>query len=596
MKKLSKTMLSLTLAGCVITPNLVTIANAQENDSQDKAVATAAATTSNKRIVTYFPSWGTYQAGQQNIEVKDIAWDKVTHINHGFFEITNDFNIQTTDAWADYDNPNICPAVQVDWNKYPATGVPEGTVYGHFGAYKYYSEKYPDVKILISVGGWTRSEKFSDAALTEANRKTLANNMVAFMKKYPFIDGMDIDWEYPCVTRSPEDQYDRGCVGRPEDKENFTLLLKTMRETFDANGMSDKLVTCAVNASEGKTKLTEPDKYYQYCDYIALMTYDFAGGWNDITGHLAPIYTNPNDPLNAPNCDRENLSLDFSMTMFRDVYNVPSDKLLGGTPLYSRGWGSVEAGPNGDGLWQSGGNFKGNLGEGGQYSYYDVAALEKTAGWTKYFDKIAKVPYLYNASLKQFVTYEDETSLKIRCNYINKNNYGGLIVWDASGEILNGYPMHTIMEQAFKQGKIFTDVDDTVPDVPVTPDKPDPTYAAEDVNQDGVVDLKDLTLVADKYGVKKADSNYDAKYDVNSDGVINIVDIVKVALKMDSATEPTNPTEPDNPTEDTSNDTYDATKVYNSGDTVVYKGVTYKAQWWTQGEEPGTSSVWVEVN
>ena len=563
MKRFSKIMLSLTLATTIVVPGFGIQAKAEENTAKDDQVSTVAAdaTTGNKRIVTYFPSWGVYEAGQQYVKVKDIAWDKVTHVNHGFFEITSSYDIQTTDSWADYEDEANCPEN------------PNGSVKGHFGAYEYYKKKYPNVKILISVGGWTRSDKFSDAALTDTSRQTLANNMVAFMKKYSFIDGMDIDWEYPCITRSPEDQYDRGCVGRPEDKENFTLLLKTMRETFDANGMSDKLVTCAVSAGEEKIRNTEPDKYQQYCDYIGVMTYDFAGSWDTTTGHLAPLYQNPNDPLSKSS--RKNFSTDYAMKLYSEEYGVQKDKLLAGVPLYSRGWGNVAPGPNGDGLFQTGGNFKGNLGEGGQYSYYDIPTLEKTAGWTKYRDEIALVPYLYNASLKQFITYEDDISLKARCNYVNKNNYGGVIVWDASGDILNGNVMHTIMYEGLREGKIF-DVVDT------------PTYQAEDVNKDCVVDLQDLASVGQRYRAKKGDLNYDASCDVNSDGVIDIVDIVKVATKIADVVEPEEPTYPD--------DTYDSTKVYNSGDTVVYKGVTYKAQWWTQGDEPGNSSVWVEVN
>ncbi|CUQ15146.1 carbohydrate-binding family V/XII protein [Clostridium paraputrificum] len=44
------------------------------------------------------------------------------------------------------------------------------------------------------------------------------------------------------------------------------------------------------------------------------------------------------------------------------------------------------------------------------------------------------------------MTYEDETSLQDRINYINDNGYGGLIVWDCSGDdVKGGWPMHTIM-------------------------------------------------------------------------------------------------------------------------------------------------------
>ncbi|SHI81795.1 chitinase family 18 [Clostridium cavendishii DSM 21758] len=429
MKKTISTLIASLFMASILVPQVSTTASATE--------------TPNKRIVTYFPSWGIYQAGQKNVQVKDIAWDKVTHVNHGFFEINNSYQIQTTDSYADFENEGFPHAPQADWDKYPNTGYPKDAVFGHFGEYKYYKSKYPNVKLLISVGGWTRSDKFHEIAASPEKRKILANSMVDFMKKYNFVDGMDIDWEYPTVTRAPEDQYDRGCVGGPEDKQNFTLLLKDIRETFNANGMKDKLLTVAVSAGESKIRNTEPDKYAQYVDYIGVMTYDFAGSWDTTTGHLAGIYGNPNDADKS----RAKFNMNDAMNIFVNDYKVPKDKLLGGTPLYSRGWGNVQAGPNGDGLFQKGdGTFKGNLGEGGQYSWFDLKNLEKAPGWTKYRDPIAKVPYLYNASTKQFLTYEDETSLQERINYINSNNYGGLIVWDASGDDFDGArTMHTIL-------------------------------------------------------------------------------------------------------------------------------------------------------
>ncbi|WP_195618171.1 glycosyl hydrolase family 18 protein [Clostridium paraputrificum] len=425
MKKRLSLLLSLFLVvGSVgLTSGTVTT-SAKENTDQAVVASTTSAAT-NKRVITYFPSWGMYEAGQQNITVDDIPWDKVSQVNHAFFEITNDFKIQTTDSYADFKH-------SPEWG--------EGLA-GHFGEYQYYKSKYPDVKIIIAVGGWTRSDKFHAAASTEQNRKTLAQSMVDTMKKYPFIDGIDIDWEYPTETRAPEDQYDRGSVGGPEDKHNFTLLLKTIRETFDQNGMKDKLLTVAVSAGESKIHNTEPDQYAQYVDAIGVMTYDFAGDWDNVTGHLAGLYHNPEDTT------RPKFDTDDAMKIYSEEYNVPKSKLYAGSPLYSRGWGNVAPGPNGDGLFQPGNkNFTGNLGTGGQYSWYDIKNIEKTAGWVKYRDPIAKVPYLYNSSTKQFLTYEDETSLQDRINYINDNGYGGLIVWDCSGDdVKSGWPMHTIM-------------------------------------------------------------------------------------------------------------------------------------------------------
>jgi len=34
--------------------------------------------------------------------------------------------------------------------------------------------------------------------------------------------------------------------------------------------------------------------------------------------------------------------------------------------------------------------------------------------------------------------------------------------------------------------------------------------------------------------------------------------------------------------------------VYTGGNTVSYQGHTWRAQWWTQGETPGTTDVWLD--
>ncbi|MGL4772316.1 MAG: glycosyl hydrolase family 18 protein [Clostridium sp.] len=460
MKKVKKIILGILIAivaigGFYLTSKLDNIGkNATDNvtgesTSNEKSNESTDGTTLQKgkgNVVTYFPGWAVYSSTGQKYEVKDIPWNKVTHITHAFFEVKENGEIASTDKWSDFENTAICPEGEADWTKYPQTGYPEGAVFGHFGAYKYYKEKYPDVKVLIAVGGWTRSNNFHEVAKSSEKRKTMAKSMVELMKQYPFIDGFDIDWEYPGESRESSDQWDRGAKGGEEDKENFTLLLKDIRETFDSSGMKDKLLTVAVSADPKKIANTAPDKYYKYVDYIGVMTYDFAGAWDNTTGHLASISSSKNDPVDG----RGSFSLEATLELLSDKYKVPKNKIYGGSPLYSRGWGDVAPGKNGDGLYQSGSpNYVGNLGPGGQFRWFEVKKFESDSAWKKYRDKETKVPYLYNSSTKNFLTYEDEESLKERCNYLTKNGYGGMIIWDASGDDTNGYPMHSIAFEAF---------------------------------------------------------------------------------------------------------------------------------------------------
>ncbi|MDZ4910830.1 chitinase, partial [Clostridium perfringens] len=81
----------------------------------------------------------------------------------------------------------------------------------------------PDLQVIAAIGGWA-AEGFSDAALTPTSRYAFARNVQKLINDYK-LDGIDIDWEYPGSSAS-------GIKSRPEDKENFTLLLTALRDVL----------------------------------------------------------------------------------------------------------------------------------------------------------------------------------------------------------------------------------------------------------------------------------------------------------------------------------------------------------------------------
>jgi chitinase len=413
-----------------------------------------------KRIVIYFPNWAIYQSATNLFEVSFIPWNKVTHINHAFLKVgkisNGNYNLALTDEWADtgISFAHSDPA----WDG----------LKGHFGEYKYYKSQYPNVKILISVGGWTKGKYFHEMASTEAGRNSFATSCVQFLIKYPFFDGIDIDWEYPGVDRpaNPSDQYDEGTPGGPEGTHNFTLLLQVLRSTLNSNGMSAKLLTIAAPAGASMIALQEPTLYHPSLDFINVMTYDMHGTWENQTNHLSPIYASPNDPT-------PNLNTDYVMKYFRDALNVPAAKLNIGTPFYSRGWSGVSGGTNGLYATANSG-APGNLGTGGQNTYSKMKELESTSGYVKYWDTYAKVPWLYNASLGYMYTYEDPASLAERCNYVTANGFGGIMAWDISTDDKNGFPLTSVIYNKFYGASTPTPVP-TVMNTPTPVRTPAPT-------------------------------------------------------------------------------------------------------------------------
>src|SRR6185312_10972532 len=104
--------------------------------------------------------------------------------------------------------------------------------WNNFGKLRQLKKSHPGLKTLISVGGWTHSKEFSNVALTPASRSKFANSAIAFIRKYGF-DGVDIDWEFPVAEGDP------GNTKRPEDKQNYTLLLQALRSKLDSAGLED---------------------------------------------------------------------------------------------------------------------------------------------------------------------------------------------------------------------------------------------------------------------------------------------------------------------------------------------------------------------
>ena len=197
----------------------------------------------------------------------------------------------------------------------------------------------PQLRILASVGGWTWSGGFSDMVRTRESRLKFIESSVLFIRTHQ-LDGLDIDWEYPGLPGfwNPH---------RPEDKQNFTALLKELRSRL--NQEETKLgrhlfTSIATGASQDFLNHTEMDKVQRYVDTVNLMTYDFyEAGSDPTTGHHSCLYTNPADP--------KRVSADSSVKSYIQAHVSPK-KIVLGVPFYGKAWADVEIGNNG--LFQSG--------------------------------------------------------------------------------------------------------------------------------------------------------------------------------------------------------------------------------------------------
>lgn len=281
----------------------------------------------------------------------------------------------------------------------------------------------PALRILISIGGWTWSKHFSDAVLTDSSRAVFAASATAIVAEYG-LDGVDIDWEYPGLEGDKN-------VFRPEDKEHYTLMFKSIRESLDSLGhITGKTyqVTTAVGASYDYIRHTAMDSAQRWLDYINVMSYDFKEGGDSLSGHHTNLLASPDDP--------EHRSTDQAIKDF-EAAGVPRSKLVVGIAFYGHGW-KMKTGDN-HGLFRpSTGPFR----IGGGFTFIKDSLVDQN-GFHRYWDRRAKAPYLFQPQQNIFISYEDERSVRAKCKYTENHQLAGVMFWEYFAD-RKGYLLETI--------------------------------------------------------------------------------------------------------------------------------------------------------
>ncbi len=242
--------------------------------------------------------------------------------------------------------------------------------------------------------------------MTNASRTTFADSLVQLVTQNN-LDGVDVDWEYPTNPAG-------GTVARPQDKQNFTLLLSKIRERLNAQSQIDGksyLLTIATGASSSYLNSVEINNITPILDWINIMTYDFHGGWESSTGHHT-------------NLSGRDISVTSAVNLFRNA-GVPASKIVIGGAFYGRGWYGVQNSNNGLDRPANSGGFEVD------YNTINNQYLNKN-GFVRYWDSSAQAPYLFNGNT--FITYDDPQSLRLKVQYVKNNDLGGIMFWEYSND------------------------------------------------------------------------------------------------------------------------------------------------------------------
>ena len=287
-------------------------------------------------------------------------------------------------------------------------------------------DRNPNLKVLLSLGGWGGCATCSDVFSSEEDRKAFAKS-VKELSKYFGTDGIDLDWEYPAIAGFPFHKY------QAADKENFTSLVIELRKVL---GKKFEISFAAAGFQQYINQSIEWAKVMKNVNFVNLMTYDLVNGFDSSTGNHTPLYSTSHQMESTDRAVTQLISL-----------GVPSKKIVIGAAFYGRMWEDVP--DTSYGLFQRG-IYKMNV------MFRDIDNFRvQDSGFVYHWDSVAHAPFLYNPLQRTFITYDDKESIKQKTKYALDKGLGGIMFWQLAYDSFNNGLLEAIYEekQHYKAGK-----------------------------------------------------------------------------------------------------------------------------------------------
>jgi chitinase len=285
-------------------------------------------------------------------------------------------------------------------------------------------KRNPQLKVLLSLGGWGGCETCSDVFATDNGRQDFSKSVKGLLDYFK-ADGIDLDWEYPAISGFPGHRF------VPEDKPNFTKLVMELRKAI---GHKNEICFAAGGFTQFLEESIDWKKVMPVIDRVNLMTYDLINGFSTVTGHHTPLFSTPQQKESTDNAIH-----------YLDSIGIPTNKLVIGAAFYARIFENVDSANNG--LYQPG-KFK----RGVPYKAFPKV-LSPDSGFVYHWDPVAKAPWMYNAARKLFVTYDDTTSLRLKTAYAADKKLNGIMFWQLGEDTFSNGLLDAIYKEKVKKGK-----------------------------------------------------------------------------------------------------------------------------------------------
>ncbi|KAJ6142824.1 bacteriodes thetaiotaomicron symbiotic chitinase [Penicillium samsonianum] len=318
------------------------------------------------KVIGYYEAWNDRSKCHQT-SPSDLPLDALTHLNYAFAYINpSTFQIMTMDA---------------------ATPV---SLFDDLAALKLTKA---DLKIFVSIGGWTFSDNnmatqavFGNIAKSSTNRQTFAKNVLSFLNEYGF-DGVDID----CCSKS------------------FVALSKIPDGTWVSHLQLPRLIYMRWFDLPGMLK---------YADWMNLMSYDLHGVWDS------------SNPIGSVVQAHTNLTEIKLATELLWRAKVKPSQVAMGFGFYGRSFTLESGSCTTPGCAFSGGGNAGICTDtSGYLAYYEIQQILSNNSDIKVIhDKEAAVKY-FTWDTNQWISYDDEDTFKQKIDWANSIGFSGSLIW-----------------------------------------------------------------------------------------------------------------------------------------------------------------------
>jgi chitinase len=421
----------------------------------------------------WYEEWGTYYANYNVAQLQSNGVAGVlTHLIYAFAKpVANGSTVSCAlaDSYADYQK--VVPQV-------PGATAAVAPLQGNFGALVQLKQLNPNLKVLISIGGWnppTYNTLFDQAASTETQRQAfvsscinmfISGNIASGVSTGTLFNGIDLDWEFPNAN----------------DTANFTALLTEFRNELNTltgtTGQTYQLLAdlaagpstpgaAADSGNDGGYNTINISAVAAELNYMNIDGYNYDGDWTNATNDASALFDETANPLYGTPADDIDATVQYYMSQ-----GAPASKYTMGFPLYGAGWAGGLTSANG-GMYQnatgvtdgsgatttngtspvynangvgycSSGDNQGSPAAGCDVLLTDGLATYGTLvnllsnGFTPTYDSTRCAARMFNSTTSTAFSYDNATSVQCKVNFIKSNGFAGGYVWALKDDDPNG--------------------------------------------------------------------------------------------------------------------------------------------------------------